>query len=129
MLTKAFKTLGVKRSANVENIRKAYVKLVRRYPPEYFPEKFNAIKIAYDQLTASGDIHDELITTLFLENEVPALKSVIFQEMVDESKVGTGLASLHDLVDVSKLVSPEELLGKIEAGPIEYRRKPKPSKS
>ncbi len=46
-------TLGVARTATLEQIKDAYFGLVREYPPERDPEKFKAIRAAYDRLRTS----------------------------------------------------------------------------
>ncbi len=42
--------LGIDRRATVAEIKKAYFKMVREYPPEEQPEKFKEIRKAYEQL-------------------------------------------------------------------------------
>lgn len=42
--------LGVSRQASDAEIRQAYFKLVRQYPPEKDPNKFKEIRAAYDSL-------------------------------------------------------------------------------
>jgi hypothetical protein len=51
MFERARKTLKTARDAGPEAVRQAYVRLVRRYPPEHFPEKFIELREAYQQLT------------------------------------------------------------------------------
>lgn len=51
MLEKDLQILRVSRHADMEEVRKAFVKLSRRYHPEHFPEKFKQIKAAYDRLS------------------------------------------------------------------------------
>ena len=50
MLEKAHALLRVDRNADIDQVRQAYLRLVRRYPPEHFPDKFARIKQAYEQL-------------------------------------------------------------------------------
>ncbi|MFA6810886.1 MAG: hypothetical protein WCR47_07500 [Desulfoplanes sp.] len=50
MFENARKTLRVGPNATHNEVRKAYIKMVRRYPPEHFPEKFLAIKKAQETL-------------------------------------------------------------------------------
>lgn len=45
-----YSVLGVERKAGLGEIKKAYFKLVREYPPEEQPEKFKEIRTAYEQL-------------------------------------------------------------------------------
>ena len=55
MIEAAYDLLRVDKNASPEEVRRAYVKLVRRYPPEHFPEKFAELRKAYQQLTLSDD--------------------------------------------------------------------------
>ena len=49
---KALALLNLPSSASREEIERAYQRLVRRYPPEFHPEKFRAIDEAYRFLTS-----------------------------------------------------------------------------
>jgi curved DNA-binding protein CbpA len=42
--------LGLDRNADASQIKRAYFRLVREFPPESEPEKFQQIRAAYDQL-------------------------------------------------------------------------------
>ena len=59
MLESAYNKLRVERDASPEEIRKAYVNLVRRYPPEHFPEKFTSIRQAYQKLMLEDEFMEE----------------------------------------------------------------------
>jgi len=48
--TNPYTVLGVERRASLGEIKRAYFKLVREYPPEEQPEKFQEIRNAYEQL-------------------------------------------------------------------------------
>jgi curved DNA-binding protein CbpA len=45
-----FQTLGVPADADDEAIRRRYLELVREFPPEHYPEKFAAVRAAYESL-------------------------------------------------------------------------------
>ncbi|MBI3978967.1 MAG: J domain-containing protein [Chloroflexi bacterium] len=45
-----YAVLGVDRSATAEDVRRAYFRLVRQYPPEAHPEEFKRIRTAYETL-------------------------------------------------------------------------------
>jgi curved DNA-binding protein CbpA len=60
MIESAYATLRLTRDASPEEVRKAYVHLVRRYPPEHFPEKFASIRRAYQQLTLDDDFVEDV---------------------------------------------------------------------
>lgn len=50
-----YDTLGVQAGADDETVRAAYLELVRRYPPERFPERFARINRAYEALKTEQD--------------------------------------------------------------------------
>jgi len=45
-----YDVLGLPRQASEADIKRAYFQLVRQFPPERQPEKFRAIRTAYEQL-------------------------------------------------------------------------------
>jgi curved DNA-binding protein CbpA len=46
-----YQVLGVERTADERAIKKAYFGLVRKYPPERFPEEFKKVRAAYEVLS------------------------------------------------------------------------------
>jgi hypothetical protein len=61
MINDALKTLKLDRSAGPEDIRKAYVRLVRRFPPEHFPEKFVVVHDAYRLLSLESGAMERMV--------------------------------------------------------------------
>ena len=59
---KALKILNLTPAATREEIDHAYQRLVRRYPPEFHPEKFRGIDEAYKFLTSLAFRIEKLIT-------------------------------------------------------------------
>lgn len=47
--------LGVNKEADDDVIRQAYLSLVRRYPPERFPDEFQSIHHAYELIRTEKD--------------------------------------------------------------------------
>jgi curved DNA-binding protein CbpA len=45
-----YRVLGIDRRASDADIKRAYFQLVRQYPPEQAPEKFQEIRAAYEEL-------------------------------------------------------------------------------
>ena len=45
-----YEVLDIEKSADEEEIKRAYVKLLRKYPPEKAPEEFKKIRRAYEEL-------------------------------------------------------------------------------
>ena len=49
-MTDAYAVLGLPADSDDETIRRRYLELVRQYSPEHHPEKFAAVRAAYEQL-------------------------------------------------------------------------------
>jgi curved DNA-binding protein CbpA len=49
-MTDAYEVLGLTPSAGEADVRRRYLELVREFPPDRAPEKFRAIRAAYDEL-------------------------------------------------------------------------------
>lgn len=65
-----YAVLQIDRRADESAIKKAYFRLVRQYPPEQEPEKFQEIRIAYD-LLRSAESRSQV--DLFLLQPPPSL--------------------------------------------------------
>jgi curved DNA-binding protein CbpA len=49
-MTDAYQVLGISADSDDAAIRRRYLELVRQYPPEQHPEKFAAVREAYETL-------------------------------------------------------------------------------
>lgn len=67
-----YQVLNIPRAATEGEIKRAYFTLVRQYPPETEPLKFQAIRAAYEQLR---DPETRATTDLFLVQPPPPLPS------------------------------------------------------
>ncbi len=65
-----YAVLGIERTSDEAVIKRAYFRLVREYPPEREPEKFQELRAAYDQVR-SAEVRSQ--TDLFLLQPPPAL--------------------------------------------------------
>ena len=65
-----YAVLGVDRTSDEAAIKRAYFRLVREYPPEREPEKFQQIRAAYD-LVRTAEARSQ--TDLFLLQPPPSL--------------------------------------------------------
>ena len=63
-------------SANAEDTGKAYKRLVRRYPPEFHPEKFREVDEAYRFLTSLPYLLESLLSP---EIEKTAIDPKLFE--------------------------------------------------
>lgn len=69
-----YQTLGAAPDASEEAIRRRYLELVRRHPPDTDPERFNEIHQAYDQLRNPAARLEKL---LFLPDRSETLEGVL----------------------------------------------------
>jgi curved DNA-binding protein CbpA len=69
-LTDPYAVLGLERTDDEAEIKRAYFRLVREYPPEREPEKFQEIRAAYERIR-SAEARSQ--TDLFLLQPPPAL--------------------------------------------------------
>ena len=58
----ALKELNLANEAAGEEIERAYLRLVRRYPPEFQPERFQKVDEAYRFLTSLPDMIEQLLS-------------------------------------------------------------------
>ncbi len=72
----ALKNLNLPESAGKEEIEKAYQRMVRRYPPEFHPERFRQIDESYRTLTSLPFLLENLLSPTLKQAELdPALFS------------------------------------------------------
>jgi curved DNA-binding protein CbpA len=73
-MSDAYNILGLKPDADEAEIRKRYLELVREFPPDRAPERFAAIREAYDEVR---DPHQRLEALLFDLSTRDTLESLI----------------------------------------------------
>jgi curved DNA-binding protein CbpA len=61
-MTDPYQVLGLPPDSDDETIRRRYLELVRQFSPEHHPEKFAAVRAAYDRLR---DLNTRLRHRLF----------------------------------------------------------------
>ena len=122
MIEAAYRILRVPRDASPEAVRKAYVTLVRRYPPEHFPEKCASLRQAYQQLTLDDYFIEE---TFYQEHTGSLLKTAGWlwgdrEELQPEKD--SGLSSLISLLTGEDLKRElNELLDVAASQKIEWK--------
>lgn len=102
MLEQSLKILRVPRDADMETVRRAYVKQTRRYPPEHFPEKYKRVKHAYEQLRLERGSIEPLAKGLAQGETTQDLFQAIFEEALSESK-GAGSENSLSVADFEQL--------------------------
>jgi curved DNA-binding protein CbpA len=69
-----YAVLGLPADCDDETIRRRYLELVKQYPPEQHPERFAAIRSAYERLR---DLDTRLRHRLFEAGKQESLDSII----------------------------------------------------
>ena len=85
MLEKAHALLRVDRNADIDQVRQAYLRLVRRYPPEHFPDKFARIKQAYEQLILDPKFLKEISSEAMNCETLESFFRFFFQEALENN--------------------------------------------
>ena len=124
MFEQARKTLKIARDADPETVRQAYVRLVRRYPPEHFPEKFVDLRQAYQQLTLDDNFIREFFKMASGLNLL-ALKGLMWNDREElHPKEGVSLTDLlSDLEKGETLSALDEALDEAMKETTEKARK------
>ena len=104
MFESALKTLRVESDAEMEAIREAYVRMVRRYPPEHFPEKFAAVRRAYNQLCLDDSFLEEIAEAAPAPGLGSALAGLLFGDLPEarEDSVDIDFSDLAPLLDAAE---------------------------
>ncbi|MDR2301900.1 MAG: J domain-containing protein [Deltaproteobacteria bacterium] len=100
MFIDLYEILGLKTDATYPEIREAYVRLVLRYPPELFPNKFQRLKYSLDNLALTaeltGNLHDlfekygdaeEIFCSLFADRLIRPKDHGDLKSLIGEAKV------------------------------------------
>ena len=69
-----FRVLGMPADSADEAIRRRYLELVKQYPPEQQPEKFAAVRAAYEQLR---DLDTRLRYRLFEAGKQESIDAIV----------------------------------------------------
>jgi hypothetical protein len=90
----ALQNLNLPPDADAEAIEKAYQRLVRRYPPEFHPDRFRIIDDSYRQLTSLSDMVQKLLSPSIEPSGIdPTL--LVFDPTVPESRIDESLAEIR----------------------------------
>jgi curved DNA-binding protein CbpA len=90
-----YKVLGLPPDSDDDAIRRRYLELVRRFPPEHHPEKFTAIRAAYDSLR---DLTTRVRYRLFEAGENDSVDAIIEELGCQTSRRRVSLQMLLSLV-------------------------------
>jgi len=105
-----YRVLGVDRRATAEDIREAYLRLVRRYTPEAHPEEFKAVRAAYE--TLRSPVRRAQLSLLAFDETVADLDLdlVARAEKDDVDWAAVLLAVEVSTSDVARTEFPQDLL-------------------
>ena len=92
-----YEILGVSPRANDTDVRKAYLDLVRRYPPESHAEKFQEIHAAYEMIKdEKGRLNYYLFNT---ETVIRSPFGAVFNRFSDKSmRVPPGFEEMKEYI-------------------------------
>lgn len=101
----ALQNLNLPPDADTEAIDKAYQRLVRRYPPEFHPDKFRTIDDSYRLLTSLPAMLEKLLAPAIEEKKLdPELLS--FDPSVPESRIDEAIAEIRAVILTETLWKP-----------------------
>lgn len=90
-----FQVLGLSPESDDEAIRRRYLELVKQFPPGQHPEKFAAVRQAYDKLR---DLPTRVRSRLFPSREADTIEKIIEEISCQSPRRRASLKSLLSLV-------------------------------
>src|SRR5579871_3692889 len=90
-----YEVLGLSADSDDETIRRRYLELVRQYPPEHQPERFAAVRAAYESLR---DLNTRLRHRLFEAGKKETIDALIEEIACRSPRRRMSLKTLLDLV-------------------------------
>jgi curved DNA-binding protein CbpA len=90
-VTDPYTVLGLTTDATDEAIRARYLELVRRYPPEHAPERFAAVRAAYEKVR---DAETRLRQHLFEAGRHDSVEAIIEELTCRSPRRRLGLTDL-----------------------------------
>jgi hypothetical protein len=101
----ALQNLNLPPDADPEAIEKAYQRLVRRYPPEFHPDKFRAVDDSYRQLTSLPAMLEKLLAPVVEDPKLdPAL--LMFEPSIPTGRIDEALNEIRALALTDALWKP-----------------------
>ncbi|MHC1741819.1 MAG: hypothetical protein AB9873_02165 [Syntrophobacteraceae bacterium] len=90
----ALQNLNLPPDADPEAIEKAYQRLVRRYPPEFQPDRFRVVDDSYRQLTSLPAMLEKLLSPSIQEEKLdPDL--LLFSPSVPDARLDEALQEIR----------------------------------
>jgi curved DNA-binding protein CbpA len=123
MIESAYETLRIPRDAAPEEVRAAYVRLVRRYPPERFPERFAAIHNAYQKARAGDDYLESLLETDIYQAAPIEFAGFLWGDRKELKAEKSDLLDLAALADSGRARKADDILESVDTSNIKWRGK------
>ena len=90
-----YAVLGLPDDSDDETIRRRYLELVRQFSPEHHPEKFSAIRAAYEQLR---DLNTRLRHRLFEAGKRESIDAILEEIECRSPRQRVSLKTLLSLI-------------------------------
>lgn len=84
MLSVHYHTLGLSPDCSEEELRKRYLELVRKYPPETHPERFSKIHQAYEQLKNPLERIPEMFFSMDTDDSIEGMIDDVLEDVKNE---------------------------------------------
>ena len=84
MLTIHYHTLGLSPDCSEADLRKRYLELVRRYPPELHPDKFSKIHEAYEHLKNPLEAIPDMLFSFASEDSIDRIIADVLDDVRNE---------------------------------------------
>jgi DnaJ-class molecular chaperone len=123
MIESAYDILKIGRNATPDEVRNAYVRLVRRYPPERFPDKFASFRKAYQQLMLGEDFLQDLFDRIPSESTPLDLAGLLWGDRKElKPEAGAALTDIMPFLAAGgKRSALNEILEKAASEKIEWK--------
>jgi curved DNA-binding protein CbpA len=123
MIESAYEMLKIARDAAPEEVRAAYVKLVRRYPPERFPERFADFHNAYQKLCLGEDFLENLLETGTSHMSPLEFAGFLWGDRKELRPEESDLLDLAALADSGRARRADAILESVDTSNIKWRGK------
>jgi hypothetical protein len=126
MIESAYEILRISREATPEEARAAYVRLVRRYPPERFPERFAALRNAYGKISLDDEYLRNLLETGICTKTPLEFAGFLWGDRKElEPETESDLLDLAALIDGGNARKADDILASVDTSRIEWKGKNK----
>jgi curved DNA-binding protein CbpA len=123
MIESAYEMLRIPRGATPEEVRAAYVKLVRRYPPERFPERFAAFRNAYQKVCLGDDYLEDILKAGISQTTTLEFAGFLWGDRKELIPEESDLLDLAALANSERERKADAILESVDTSNIKWRGK------